>query len=282
MVRLYDATVMHARLKPKRHHFSHAAFAFGIRVEALENPGRGLWLLGRRWSPYDFRDQDFLPPGEIFGPEGVRQDFGREGDGLEARVRAFCAAHGHVLPERAAIRLIAMPRAFGQSYNPVVFFVITVDGRLDSGIAEVHNTFGERKAWFLGPECRREEHDGDPYLQLRAPKRFYVSPFSGLDTEFEFTLREPAGVLSVTVDHYEGGEKTLVSSWSGPQVPLTDARLLWLTLKSPLLVLKVTVLIHLHAAWLWLARRLPFRRKRDDIDLQRGLRHPSPEIAGRP
>jgi hypothetical protein len=44
----------------------------------------------------------------------------------------------------------------------------------------------------------------------------------------------------------------------------------------------VTVLIHLHAAWLWLARRLPFRRKRDDIDLQRGLRHPSPEIAGRP
>jgi DUF1365 family protein len=174
-----------------------------------------------------------------------------------------------------------MPRAFGKSYNPAVFLMATVDGKLTCGIAEVHNTFGERKAWFLGRDCLRSDYDGDAYLQLRTPKRFYVSPFSALDTEFEFTLRLPDTRLAVTVDHYEGGRKTLTSAWTGRQVPLTDARLLWLTVKSPLLILKVVALIHLHAAWLWLVKKLPFRRKGDDIPLQRNLRHPTSELTGR-
>jgi DUF1365 family protein len=174
-----------------------------------------------------------------------------------------------------------MPRAFGKSYNPAVFLMATVDGKLTCGIAEVHNTFGERKAWFLGRECLGHDFDGDAYLRLRTPKRFYVSPFSGLDTEFEFTLRLPDKLLALTVDHYEGGRKTLTSAWSGRQVPLTDSRLLWLTVKSPLLVLKVVALIHLHAGWLWLVKKLPFRRKGDDIPLQRNLRHPTSELTGR-
>jgi DUF1365 family protein len=157
----------------------------------------------------------------------------------------------------------------------------TVDGVLTCGIAEVHNTFGERKAWFLGRACLRHDFDGDAYLRLRAPKRFYVSPFSALDTEFEFTLRLPDEQLAITVDHYEGGQKTLTSAWTGRQIPLTDARLLWLTVKSPLLILKVIALIHLHAAWLWLVKKLPFRRKGDDIPLQRNLRHPTSELTGR-
>ena len=55
-------------------------------------------------------------------------------------------------------------------------------------------------------------------------------------------------------------------------------KLTWLTLKVPFLILKVVSLIHLHAAWLWLVKKLPFRRKGDDIALQRNLRHPTPEL----
>lgn len=280
MVRLYDAQVMHARLWPKHHHFAHGAFAFSVDLSVLERAGRGLWLLGRAWSPYRFRDEDFLPAADVFQPEGPAGRFGAPGDRLADRVRAFCAAHGEVLPADARLRLIAMPRAFGKSYNPASFHVITVGGALVAGIAEVHNTFGERKAWFLGRDCLGRDAEGKAYLRLRTPKRFYVSPFSGLDTEFEFTLRVPDDRLALTVDHYEGGRKTLISAWTGRQVPLTDGRLLWLTVKTPLLVLKVVTLIHLHAAWLWLVKKLPFRRKTDDIPLQRDLRHPSPEILG--
>lgn len=281
MPRLYDAEVMHARLRPKRHDFTHAAFALAVDAASLSSVRGGWFMLGRRLSPYVFRDEDFLPPGEVFQPEGAPQDFGRAGDTLAGRFRAFAAAQGEPLPERAQVTLVAMPRAFGKSYNPAVFLMATVDGELACGAAEVHNTFGERKAWFLGSACLKRDYDGDAYLQLRAPKRFYVSPFSKLDTEFEFTLRLPGDRLAITVDHYEDGEKTLTSAWTGRQVPLTDLRLLWLTVKSPLLVLKVIALIHLHAAWLWLAKKLPFRRKGDDIPEQRNLRHPTPELTGR-
>ncbi len=280
MPRLYDAEVMHARLRPKRHDFTHAAFALSVDAAAVDAVRGGRFMLGRRWSPYVFRDRDFLPPAEVFQPEGPAQEFGRAGDTLAGRFRAFAASQGQPLPERAQIRLVAMPRAFGKSYNPAVFILATVDGTLTCGLAEVHNTFGERKAWFLGRDCLRHDHHGTPFLQLRTPKRFYVSPFSGLDTEFEFTLRLPADRLAITVDHYEDGHKSLTSAWTGRQVPLTDLRLLWLTVKSPLLVLKVIALIHLHAAWLWLVKKLPFRRKGDDIDQQRNLRHPTSELTG--
>ena len=281
MPRLYDAEVMHARLWPKRHDFTHAAFALALDASTLDTTRGGRFMLGRRFSPYCFRDQDFLPAAEIFQPEGVPQDFGQPGDTLDGRFRAFVAAQGEPLPSRAEITLVAMPRAFGKSYNPAVFMMATVDGDLTCGIAEVHNTFGERKAWFLGKACLKRDHEGDAYLQLRTAKRFYVSPFSKLDTEFEFTLRVPRAKLAITVDHYEGGEKTLTSAWTGKQVPLTDLRLLWLTVKSPLLILKVITLIHLPAAWLWLVTKLPFRRKGADIPDQRNLRHPTPELTGR-
>ena len=280
MPRLYDAEVMHARLRPKRHDFTHAAFALAVDAASVDAARGGKFMLGRAWSPYRFRDRDFLPAAGIFQPEGLTQDFGGAGDNLAARFRAFVAAQGEPLPDRAQITLVAMPRAFGKSYNPAVFMMATVDGQLACGIAEVHNTFGERKAWFLGRACLRRDHDGDAYLQLRTPKRFYVSPFSQLDTEFEFTLRLPGARLAITVDHYEDGHKSLTSAWTGRQAPLTDFRLLWLTVKSPLLILKVVTLIHLHAAWLWLVKKLPFRRKGDDIPLQRNLRHPTSELTG--
>jgi DUF1365 family protein len=281
MPRLYDAEVMHARLRPKRHDFTHAAFALAVDAASMSSVRGGRFMLGRRFSPYAFRDGDFLPAAEIFQPEGVPQDFGQPGDTLAARFRAFAAAQGEPLPDRAQITLVAMPRAFGKSYNPAVFLMASVDGQLTCGLAEVHNTFGERKAWFLGNSCLKRDYDGDAYLQLRTPKRFYVSPFSKLDTEFEFTLRLPGERLAITVDHYEDGHKSLTSAWTGKQVPLTDLRLLWLTVKSPLLILKVIALIHLHAAWLWLVKKLPFRRKADDIPEQRNLRHPTPELTGR-
>lgn len=282
VARLYDAQVMHARSWPKAHRFTHAAFACAVDPAEFPTLGRGRWLLGRRWSPYAFRDQDFLPAAPVFQAEGARQDFGPATADLAARVRAFCAAQGEPLPATARLTLVAMPRAFGKSYNPAVFFLVTVDGELRCGIAEVHNTFGERKAWFLGPACRERAADGTFLLRLRTPKRFYVSPFSGLDTEFEFTLRQPGERLALGVNHYEDGRLSLVSTWTGREVPLTDGRLLWLTCKTPFLILKVIALIHLHAAWLWLVKKLPFRRKGDDSGLQRNVRHPTSTLTGRP
>jgi len=274
--RLYDCEVMHARLAPKGHRFTHSVFALAAEIDGLADLGEGLRLLGPEGSraPYQLRDGDFLPRRPIFHPGNQREEhFGKASDNLPARVRAFAAAHGCVIPAEARITLVALPRAFGRSYNPASFHLIEWHGELRAAVAEVHNTFGERKAWFLGPECRQP----DGGLRLRTPKRFYVSPFSGLETEFEFILRAPDDRLLLKVDHWEGGIRTLISAWTGRRVPLTDGRLAWLTLRMPFLVLKVIALIHLHAGWLWLVKRLPFRRKKDDPASQIDLRDPHPD-----
>jgi len=274
--RLYDCEVMHARLAPREHRFTHSVFTLAANIQNFAELGNGLCLLGPEgsWAPYQLRDGDYLPRRPIFHPRQQTQAFfGQPHDTLPARARAFAAAHGYEVPATAQLTLIALPRAFGKSYNPVSFILINQDGQLMAAIAEVHNTFGERKAWFLGPDCRQT----DGSLKLRTPKQFYVSPFSGLDTEFEFILRTPDHRLILKVDHWENGTRTLVSAWTGQQVPLTDLRLAWLTLRMPFLIFKVITLIHLHALWLWLVKRLPFRRKKDDPKSQVDLRDPSPE-----
>jgi DUF1365 family protein len=280
MVKLYEAKVMHARIWPKKNSFTHRVFCCAIDLADWDKIGEKTWLMGTGGRAlYQFRDQDFLPKDIVFQPEGKSQAFGSDNDRLANRVKSFCASQGEVIPAHAQITLVAMPRAFGKSYNPVIFFMISWDGELQCGIAEVNNTFGERKAWFLGRDCKQKNAKGEVFLKLRTPKKFYVSPFSGLDTEFEFTLKSPGESLCVGVDHYEGGQKTLISTWTGRSVPLTDSRLCWLTIKIPFLIFKVIALIHLHALNLWLIKRLSFKRKADDTDLQRNLRHPSPEIS---
>jgi len=280
MVKLYEAKVMHARLWPKKYSFTHSVFCCAIDLDDWDKIGEKTWLMGTGGRAlYQFRDQDFLPRDDVFNPETPAQSFGKNSERLADRVRAFCATQGENLPANAQITLVAMPRAFGKSYNPVIFFLISWGGELQCGIAEVNNTFGERKAWFLGRDCKQLNTKGESILKIRTPKKFYVSPFSGLDTEFEFTLKNPDDTLNIGVDHYEDGKRTLISTWTGRAVPLTDSRLCWLTVKVPFLIFKVITLIHLHALSLWLIKRLPFRRKAHDTHLQRNLRHPSPEIS---
>lgn len=70
------------------------------------------------------------------------------------------------------------------------------------------------------------------------------------------------------MDDYRGEEKILVTSLTGRRTPLTTGNLARLTLKYPLITLKVITLIHWHALLLWL-KKIPFFRKEDRPDLQR-------------
>ena len=68
MVRLYDAQVMHARLWPKRHGFTHRVFCFAVELSAFGRIGEGLTLLGEKgWAPYQLHAADFLPAAAVVG-----------------------------------------------------------------------------------------------------------------------------------------------------------------------------------------------------------------------
>jgi len=291
---------MHARFAPRAHRFAYRIFLFAIDLDELEALDRRLRLfsVGRR-NLYSFRESDFLPTHEpVFN--GAVVPAVPPHAGLKARVVAHLAGQGIDLTG-GRVLLVALPRVFGYLFNPVAFyFCYDRHGTPVAALSEVTNTFKEMKPYTLGPDSRvrraspvakaTEDMDDEgpkaevapnAVFRLRVPKYFYVSPFSDVDVAFDFTLRTPGRRLSIQIDDYVGGERTLTSTLTGARRPLTDARLAWFTVKYPFITLKVIGLIHWHAFRLWL-KNVPWFAKAARAADQRGLYRPHAGLASPP
>lgn len=249
---LYECTVMHRRLSPKRNEFVYRIFLFALDLDELPEVTLKVAVFHHNEPGlYNFRDDDHFPlvPGDA-----------------RANAEAFLAQNG--IPEKPArILLLTNARFLGYTFNPIsIWFCYRADGSPLAAIAEVGNTFGEQKP-FLVPFR-------DGVFHLRTPKHFYVSPFSALDLEFDFRFELPGERLGVYIDDYKGEERTLLSVLTGHREELTTANLLAFTAKYPFITLKTIGLIHWHAFLLWL-KRVPFHFKEASPDLQRGVFRPS-------
>ena len=238
---------MHARLAPRAHRFVYRIFFFALDLDELPAIARDHALFSlERGNIYSFREGDFLPGGRD-GP----------GQTLRDRVLARLAEEGVHAPV-GRIVLVTLPRVAGFLFNPVSFyFCFGDDGRPVAAIAEVTNTFRERKAYVLGAATWRET---GRQFRLRVPKHFYVSPFSDVDVAFDFTLRPPGEHLAIQIDDHAEGRRTLVSTLTGARRELTGGRLAWFTLKYPLVTFGVIARIHWQALRLWL-KRVPWFAK---------------------
>lgn len=274
---LFECRVMHARFAPRAHRFLYRIFLFAIDLDELDDLPRHLRLfsVGRR-NVYAFHERDYLPVDEPLHPAGPSPDAARRAPAsvppttLKARVQAFAAHHGVDLTG-GRVRLVTLPRVFGYLFNPVSFyFCYDRDGAPAAVIAEVTNTFREVKPYFLGTATRSAS---GPEFRLRVPKHFYVSPFSDVDVEFDFTLRPPNERLALQIDDFTDGARTLTTTLTGQWRELTSARLTWFTLKYPLLTLRVIALIHWHAFLLW-CKRVPWFAKSARAADQRDLHRP--------
>ena len=184
---------------------------------------------------------------------------------MKERLREYLQSNGVEFPADGRVLLLTLPRVVGYIFNPVSFyFCMNPAGSPVCAVAEVGNTFGEKKLYLL------PKPGEDGRFRLLAPKLFYVSPFSNLDLQFDFKLRVPSERLEIHIDDREEGQLTLLSALTGRRAPLTTPRLAWWTLKYPLVTLKVIGLIHFQAFLLW-AKRLPFHRKSANPHLQRDI-----------
>ncbi len=263
---------MHHRFAPKAHRFDYRLFYFAVDLDELPALHRRLRLFSfNRANLYSLREADFFPTHEPLHNASAPTSAAAPTP-LKQRVLTWLAARG-VEAVDARVVLVTLPRIAGYLFNPVSFyFVFDRAGAPLTAIAEVTNTFREMKPFHV-----TERVDGRTF-HLRAPKNFYVSPFSDVDVEFDFTLRAPAERLGIQIDDYVGGERTLISTLHGPRAELTDRRLAWFTLKYPLLTLRVITLIHWHALRLWL-KRLPWFAKAGRAADQRDLYRPHTSLA---
>ena len=261
---LYECSVMHHRLAPKEHHFRHDIFMFYLDLDELDAVARAVLFFSRnRANLYAFRENDHLLSGE---------------QSLKERVTKYLSANGVRFDPRGRIMLLTLPRVAGYIFNPVsIYYCFDPAGAPLCAIAEVGNTFGELKLFLLRPD---ELHEGKLFQKV-TPKHFYVSPFSSLELSFDFKLRVPGDKLDIRIDDRAGDDKILLSTLTGTRAALNNARLLWFTLKYPLVTLKVICLIHWHAFRLWL-KRVPFHRKAANPALQREVLRPHPTLSARP
>lgn len=250
--KIVEAKVMHHRLLPKRNRFRYGIFTFQLDLDELDRLGKSLFLLGRnRRRLFSFNDSDHLN----YGYSDIKENF------LE-----YIRSQG-VKENVGKVVLVTNLRVLGYAFNPVSFyFAEDESGSPICAVAEVGNTFGEMKLYFLG----KETSDGKGFRKKEG-KYFYVSPFVTLDSVFDFRLFPPKdGELHVRIDALEKGNTTMVTTYTGRARELSDLNLLWMFLKYPLVTLKIIGLIHWQAFKLYLYK-VPFIRKKEDTSLQIGV-----------
>ncbi|MEM7054775.1 MAG: DUF1365 family protein, partial [Pseudomonadota bacterium] len=131
-----QGTVWHRRVRERDHAFRYRLWFALVDVDMLDQrlPLSRAWS-SRRFAPVSFYRPDFIAPHDRSIGDAVRdrveQALGRRPDGQ--------------------VRLLTQPRQWGLCFNPVSFyFCHDEQGRLDSIVAEVHNTpWGERHAYVL-------------------------------------------------------------------------------------------------------------------------------------
>jgi hypothetical protein len=222
---LYEGTVRHRRMTVRKREFRYGIHMAYVDLDELPRLLGGS-LASPRPGIVRFRRSDYFGDPAADLADSVR-------DEVERLTGAWPGG---------PVRLLANLRAFGHCFNPVSFYYCfePAGERVEAVLAEVTNTpWGERHAYALS------RSDGDArVLSGRSEKLLHVSPFMGMDHEYEWRVGVPGERLSVHIESHREGRPTFDATLNLERRELSRGSLASATARHPMNTVHVLARIY--------------------------------------
>jgi len=155
------------------------------------------------------------------------------------------------------VRLLTQLRYFGHGFNPVSFYYcFDASGEVvEHIVVEVNNTpWGEQYCYLLNAD---EAQSRQRVQRYELEKQFHVSPFMGMDIDYQWSFMRPGKRLFAHLQNNQQGDKLFDASLMIDRQPISSASLAAALLRYPLMTMKVVAAIYYQALRLWL-KKVPF------------------------
>jgi len=237
---IYIGQLRHRRFEPVRHEFTYPLFMVFLDIDGIPALMRVSPFASYNrfnWASFDERDH-----------------FGNARLSLRERLRADAQSNGLELPD-GPIYLLTHLRYLGYNFNPIsLFYCCDHRGKIYSILAEVNNTFGGSRNYWLSPA---NQAPGRNSLRYSVPKTLHVSPFMKMALDYAFVLTPPGEQLIAHMDVLDGGHKTFDATLRLRREPWSAPALHRALLRHPWMTAKVIAAIHWEALKLYL-KKAPF------------------------
>ena len=235
---IYQGFLRHRRFTPKPHKFTYEVFMMYLDLDELDEVMglTPLWSQKRR-RPAQFRRSDYYGDPALPLKQAVQDriytETGRRFEG--------------------SVRLLANLRYYGYVINPIAcYYCFDTDEKLRYILVEVTNTpWNERQSYLL--EC----DPGKRSQRILFDKEMHVSPFNPMDMTYDWCSNNPAKLLSLNLETWQGGEMHVDATMALKRHEITGASLNAILWRHPWMTAKVASAIYWEALKLWLKRN-PF------------------------
>ena len=140
--------------------------------------------------------------------------------------------------------ILCFPRILGYVFNPLSVFFCFNNESLIAILYEVKNTSNEQHTYCFSNKNFLEKSS----YNHSCKKKFYVSPFIEMKSNYKFSVKIPSNNLSLIIEQYNGkNEKILLASQIGKRTNFSSATIMKSFFGNPLMTFRVFFGIHLQA-----------------------------------